>query len=284
MFVVVPDHPGELARLFADVGEIGVNVEDVRIDHDPGRPVGLVELTVAADCGRAPAGGARGARVDRAPLAHGRIGGCAPHPSGRCPCGRLGGWGRDVSSSVVVAVDGTSGSGKSSTCRGVAARLGLRYLDTGAQFRAMTWWMLRAGRRRPRRGRRRGALRGAGHRVGHRPAAPTIAVDGVDVSGPIRSAEVTAAVSPVSTVPEVRARLLSCSASLIGDGGIVVEGRDIGSVVWPEAEVKVYLTADPAARARRRIAEHAHLGDVSTRRGRAAGAATRSTRDAAPRP
>jgi CMP/dCMP kinase len=96
------------------------------------------------------------------------------------------------------------------------------------------------------------------------PAHPTIAVDGVDVSGPIRSAEVTAAVSPVSTVPEVRARLLSLQRSLIGDGGIVVEGRDIGSVVWPQAEVKVYLSADPAARARRRIAEHAHLGDVST--------------------
>jgi cytidylate kinase len=96
------------------------------------------------------------------------------------------------------------------------------------------------------------------------PLDPTIAVDGTDVSVEIRSAEVTAAVSPVSTVPEVRARLLELQRGLIGDGGIVVEGRDIGSVVWPEAEVKVFLSADPAARARRRIAEHAHLGDVST--------------------
>jgi cytidylate kinase len=169
-----------------------------------------------------------------------------------------------VSSSVVVAVDGTSGSGKSSTCRGVASRLGLRYLDTGAQFRAMTWWMLD----RDVDVHDAAAVAARCHEPvvesGTDPAAPTIAVDGADVSGPIRSAEVTAAVSPVSTVPEVRARLLALQRSLIGKGGIVVEGRDIGSVVWPQAEVKVFLSADPAARARRRIAEHAHLGDVST--------------------
>ncbi len=164
---------------------------------------------------------------------------------------------------MVVAVDGTSGSGKSSTCRGVAKRLGLRYLDTGAQFRAMTWWMLSQGI--DVRDAAAVAARCAEPSIesGTDPSHPTIAVDGVDVSGPIRSAEVTAAVSPVSTVPEVRARLLSLQRSLIGEGGIVVEGRDIGSVVWPQAEVKLYLSADPAARARRRIAEHAHLGDVS---------------------
>jgi cytidylate kinase len=169
-----------------------------------------------------------------------------------------------VSSSVVVAVDGTSGSGKSSTCRGVATRLGLRYLDTGAQFRAMTWWMLAQGVDVHDAAAVAARCEEPTIESGTDPSAPTIAVDGVDVSGPIRSAEVTAAVSPVSTVPEVRARLLELQRSLIGDGGIVVEGRDIGSVVWPQAEVKVYLSADPAARARRRIAEHAHLGDVST--------------------
>jgi cytidylate kinase len=165
---------------------------------------------------------------------------------------------------VVVAVDGTSGSGKSSTSRGVAKRLGLRYLDTGAQFRAMTWYLLQQGVDV------HDAAAVAAHCdepdivSGTDAEAPTIAVDGVDVSGPIRSAEVTAAVSPVSTVPEVRARLLQLQRSIIGDGGIVVEGRDIASVVWPQAEVKVYLSADPSARARRRIAEHAHLGDVRT--------------------
>ncbi len=167
-------------------------------------------------------------------------------------------------SNVVVAVDGTSGSGKSSTCRGVAARLGLRYLDTGAQFRAMTWYLLQ-------RGVDVHDAAAVAERCGEPtivsgtdPLAPTIAVDGEDVSGPIRSAEVTAAVSPVSTVPEVRARLLRLQHELIGEGGIVVEGRDIASVVWPQAQVKVYLSADAAARAQRRIAEHAHLGDVRT--------------------
>jgi CMP/dCMP kinase len=155
----------------------------------------------------------------------------------------------------VVAIDGTSGSGKSSTSRGVAARLGLRYLDTGAMFRAVTWWMLdhdvdvqdAAG-----------VAARAGEPVlvsGTDPAAPTIAVDGADVSVAIRSDAVNAAVSLVSAVPEVRARLLELQRQIIGAGGIVVEGRDIGSVVWPEAELKLYLTADPVARAERRALE-----------------------------
>jgi cytidylate kinase len=169
-----------------------------------------------------------------------------------------------VLSTVVVAVDGTSGSGKSSTCRGVAARLGLRYLDTGAQFRAMTWFMLRQGV--DVHDPAAVAARSGEPTItsGTNPLAPTIHVDGIDVAGPIRSAEVNAAVSPVSTVPEVRARLLRLQREIIDGGGIVVEGRDIASVVWPQAQVKVYLSADPSARARRRIAEHAHLGDVRT--------------------
>ena len=168
------------------------------------------------------------------------------------------------SSRVVVAVDGTSGSGKSSTCRAVARRLGLRYLDTGAQFRAMTWWMLTHGI--DVHDATAVAARCGEPTItsGTDPDDPTITVDGVDASAPIRSSEVTAAVSPVSTVPEVRARLLELQRSIIGDGGIVVEGRDIASVVWPQAEVKVYLSADAAARAERRIAEHAHLGDAQT--------------------
>jgi cytidylate kinase len=165
---------------------------------------------------------------------------------------------------MVVAVDGTSGSGKSSTSRGVASRLGLRYLDTGAQFRAMTWFLLRQGVdvRDPAAVASR--CLEADIVSGTDPLAPTITVDGVDASGPIRSTEVTAAVSPVSTVPEVRARLLRLQRDIIGEGGIVVEGRDIGSVVWPQAEVKVYLSADASARAHRRTAEHAHLGDVGS--------------------
>ncbi len=165
-----------------------------------------------------------------------------------------------MGNTVVVAMDGPSGSGKSSTSRGVADRLGLRYLDTGAQFRAITLWMLRHGVDV------HDAQAVADHAddpvlvSGTDPLDPTITLDGGDVADGIRSAEVTAAVSPVATVPAVRARLLELQRSIIsealGAGGIVVEGRDIGSVVWPEADVKLYLTADPAARARRRTAEN----------------------------
>ncbi|HET6699485.1 MAG TPA: (d)CMP kinase [Nocardioidaceae bacterium] len=160
-----------------------------------------------------------------------------------------------MSSNVVVAMDGLSGSGKSSTSRGVARRLGLRYLDTGAQFRAVTWWMLNhdVPVEDP------DAVAACADKPdlvsGTDPDHPTITVDGVDVSGPIRGPEVTAAVSAVSAVPQVRARLLTLQRAIIGDGGIVVEGRDIGTVVAPDAAVKVYLTADPDARAVRRHAE-----------------------------
>lgn len=158
-------------------------------------------------------------------------------------------------STVIVAIDGTSGSGKSSTSRGAAARLGLRYLDTGAMFRAMTWWMLDHGVDV------HDAAAVASHvsepvlESGTDPLRPTITVDGQDVAAAIRTDAVTSAVSPVSTVPAVRTRLLELQRAVIGAGGIVVEGRDIGSVVAPDSDVKLYLTADPEARALRRAAE-----------------------------
>jgi cytidylate kinase len=157
-------------------------------------------------------------------------------------------------------MDGPSGSGKSSTSRGVADRLGLRYLDTGAQFRAMTVWMLRHGvdvhdaEAVARRADEPLIVSGTD------PLQPTITLDGDDVAEAIRSAEATAGVSPVATVPAVRRRLLDLQRATISaalaEGGIVVEGRDIGSVVWPDADVKLYLTADAAARAARRAAEN----------------------------
>jgi CMP/dCMP kinase len=160
---------------------------------------------------------------------------------------------------IVVAIDGTSGSGKSSTSRGVAARLRLRYLDTGAMYRAMTWWMLRHGV--DVRDAEAVAARCGEPRIetGTDPVAPTITVDGQDVATAIRLPDVNAAVSPVSAVPDVRTRLVRLQRELIeearDDEGIVVEGRDIGSAVWPEAPVKVYLSADASARASRRAAE-----------------------------
>ena len=172
-----------------------------------------------------------------------------------------------ASPGIVVAVDGTSGSGKSSTSRGVADRLGLRYLDTGAMYRAMTWWMLRHGV--DVHDPVAVAARCAEARIetGTEPLAPTITVDGEDVAGAIREPDVNAAVSPVSAVPEVRARLVAMQRAAIEDAtlgaGIVVEGRDIGSVVWPDAHVKVYLSADASARASRRAAEEGGT-DVGT--------------------
>jgi cytidylate kinase len=170
---------------------------------------------------------------------------------------------------IVVAVDGTSGSGKSSTSRGVADRLGLSYLDTGAMYRAMTWWMLRHGVDVHDAGAVAARCSEPQLASGTDPLAPTITVDGEDVATAIRQPDVNAAVSPVSAVPEVRARLLgiqraAIDAALAGPG-IVVEGRDIGSVVWPEAPVKVYLSAEASARATRRAAEEGGSDVESTR-------------------
>lgn len=167
-------------------------------------------------------------------------------------------------SSLVVAIDGPSGSGKSSTSRGVATRLGLRYLDTGAMFRAMTWWMLRHDVDLSDPAAVAARAEEPVIESGTDPSAPTILVDGEDASVAIRSDEVNAAVSPISAVPQIRARLLELQRQIIGEGGIVVEGRDIGSVVAPDAPVKVYLSAEAHARAVRRAAEAG--GDVESTR------------------
>ncbi|MER6510644.1 (d)CMP kinase [Nonomuraea sp. NPDC001636] len=158
-------------------------------------------------------------------------------------------------SGLVVAMDGPSGSGKSSVSRGVARALGLRYLDTGAMYRAMTWWMLRQGVDLADPEAIAARCGEPSIVSGTDPDGPTILVDGVDVGGPIREAEVTGAVSAVAAVPEVRRRLVALQREIAGAGDIVVEGRDIGKVVCPDAPVKVYLTASAEARARRRSAE-----------------------------
>jgi cytidylate kinase len=168
-----------------------------------------------------------------------------------------------------VAVDGTSGSGKSSTSRGVARRLGLAYLDTGAMYRAVTWWMLRHGVDVHDMDAVAAQCEEPRIESGTDPLQPTIVVDGEDVAEAIRGEDVNAAVSPVSAVPRVRSRLQVMQRDIIqaalDGGGIVVEGRDIGSVVWPEAPVKVYLSADAAARAVRRAAEEGGSDVEATR-------------------
>jgi CMP/dCMP kinase len=159
-------------------------------------------------------------------------------------------------SRLVVAVDGPSGAGKSSTSRGVATALGLRYLDTGAMYRALTWWLLDRGVDVTDAGLIAELAAEPVIEISTDPAAPWIRVNGQDVSAAIRTREVTGAVSAVATVPRVRAHLIAMQREIIAAAaGIVAEGRDIGTVVAPAATVKVFLTADGAARASRRAAE-----------------------------
>jgi len=160
----------------------------------------------------------------------------------------------------VIAVDGPSGSGKSSAARGAARALGLRYLDTGAMYRALTWWMLRAGIDIGDAAAVAANADRPAIEVSTDPDAPWVKVDGIDVTGPIRTREVTNAVSAVSAVPAVRARLAALQRAIIAGAhasgcGIVLEGRDIGTVVAPQAQVKVFLTASETARAERRAAD-----------------------------
>ena len=165
-----------------------------------------------------------------------------------------------------MAVDGPSGSGKSSASRGVARALGLRYLDTGAMYRALTWWLM--SQHADMTDETLVASRAAepAIEVSTDPDDPWTRVDGRDVSGQIRTREVSAQVSTVASVPEVRRHLISLQRAVIAAAaqpGIVAEGRDIGTVVAPDAQLKVFLTARSQARAERRAAEQGAAVDIT---------------------
>ena len=158
----------------------------------------------------------------------------------------------------MVAVDGPSGSGKSTVSRRLAATLGAAYLDTGAMYRAVTWAVLRAGVDPEDAEGVAKIASEATLECGTDPDRPYIRVNGAAVDGPIRGPEVTRAVSAVAAVPAVRRVLVARQREIIAAAGrIVVEGRDIGSVVAPDADLKVFLTAAPEERARRRSAQDA---------------------------
>jgi cytidylate kinase len=158
---------------------------------------------------------------------------------------------------LVIAIDGPSGSGKSSASRGVARELGLPYLDTGAMYRALTWWLMDCGADASDAAVAAARAAEPDIEVSTDPDDPWTHVNGRDVSGPIRTPEVSAQVSVVARVPAVREHLIARQRAIINAAraGIVAEGRDIGTVVAPAARLKVFLTADPGARARRRAAE-----------------------------
>jgi CMP/dCMP kinase len=156
---------------------------------------------------------------------------------------------------VVVAIDGPAGSGKSTVARAVAAHARLRHLDTGATYRALTLALLRRGVPPGDADAVAAATKSVDLTLELAPgqAGPVrVLLDGVAMGEELRSPEVNAAVSPVSAVPAVREQLVELQRAVIGLGGVVAEGRDVGTVVWPQAEVKIFLTADAAERARRR--------------------------------
>jgi CMP/dCMP kinase len=157
---------------------------------------------------------------------------------------------------VIVAIDGPAGSGKSTVAKSLAERLGFRYLDTGAMYRALTWLALEDEVELDD-GDALEALAAAN------PVAfegDRVLVRGEDVTEGIRAPRIDRVVSTVARHPGVRTVMRERQRELAEVGDAVIEGRDIGTVVWPEAEVKVYLVADPTERARRRQADHPDIG------------------------
>ncbi|MFN8076406.1 MAG: (d)CMP kinase [Kineosporiaceae bacterium] len=168
---------------------------------------------------------------------------------------------------LLVAVDGPSGSGKSSVSREVARRLGVAYLDTGAMYRAVTWSALEAGLDLADTAAVAAHARALDLRMTTDPQAPGVAVGGVDVAAAIRETRISSVVSAVAVNLEVRAELHRRQRELIGAalagprGGMVAEGRDLTTVVAPHADVRLLLTASEQARVARRARElHGHAG------------------------
>ena len=217
----IPDRPGVLAQVTTIAGELGVNIEDLEIVHVQDQPRGVLILTVATDA------------ADRVRHALGEHGYGMSGAAERRP---------------VIAIDGPAGAGKSTVATAVARRLGLEHLDTGAMYRAVTLAALRQGVDPGDAEACAAIARSMELRVGDR-------VDprrrGCRPS--IRQPAVTEAVSTVAAHPAVRAELVERQRAWVAaHGGGVVEGRDIGSVVLPDADLKIFLTADTAERARRR--------------------------------
>ncbi|EFL08711.1 (d)CMP kinase [Streptomyces sp. AA4] len=169
----------------------------------------------------------------------------------------------------VVALDGPSGTGKTTVARKLAGRLSARYLDTGAMYRVVTLAVLRAGIDLADEHAVGALAHDVDFSLGTDPERPDVRLAGEDVAAEIRGPEVTGAVSPVSAVPQVREVLVARQRRMIadaveGDGGIVVEGRDIGTTVAPDAPLKVYLTASAEVRAARRNTQDSAAGRASS--------------------
>ena len=178
---------------------------------------------------------------------------------------------------IVVAIDGPAGAGKSTVARRLAQRLGFTYINTGAMYRAVALWALR-----------RQTELGDMHRleqlalqaqIEFGPEEDQILLNGEDVSAAIRSEEVSRAASKVSAIPAVRRALVAAQRRIAESQSVVMEGRDIGTVVFPDAQVKIYLDADPEERAKRRALELAERGIEADPNGVAADIRQRDERD-----
>jgi cytidylate kinase len=166
---------------------------------------------------------------------------------------------------LIIAIDGPSGAGKGTVARTIASRLSYRHIDTGAMYRAVAWKAGEQGIPLDDEA----AVAHLAAQVEMSMADGAVLVDGVDVTRAIRTSDMDRAAAAVARMPRVRAVLVALQRALGRPGGVVMEGRDIGTVVFPDADVKIYLDASPDERARRRAADPAHggagaLADIAT--------------------
>jgi cytidylate kinase len=185
-----------------------------------------------------------------------------------------------MSTPLVIAIDGPAGAGKSTVAQKLAARLGLTYADSGATYRAAALKVLRSGVAPEDEPAVANVIAQTDIRITTDGACSRVLMDGEDVTEKIRSAEVTLAAAKVSRLSEVRAKLVAVQRGFATGRGVVMEGRDIGTVVFPDAPLKVFLKADPVERARRRLKQDSKEGRAGTLEQTAAEIAHRDQLDA----